>query len=105
VTEVKDDEEPIIFTPIERGDIILPHDDLMVITTVVAKHPISRILVDSGSSINLIYWNYFEQMHISHDRLRKVSSPLYSFTGEAVPVAGSFQLPITIGSDPQSVTR
>ncbi|XP_052206795.1 uncharacterized protein LOC127811124 [Diospyros lotus] len=45
------------------------------------------------------------QMHLSHDRLRKVSSPLYSFTGEVVPVAGSIQLPITLGVDPQLVTR
>ena len=65
--EVRDDEEPITFTPLDRGDIILPHDDPMVITTVVAKLTISRILVDSGSSVNLIYWNCFEQMRISHN--------------------------------------
>ena len=73
--EVRDDEKPIIFTPIDKGDIILPHDDLMVITAVVAKHPISRILVDSSSFVNLIYSNCFEQIRISHDQLRKVSSP------------------------------
>ncbi|XP_052193948.1 uncharacterized protein LOC127802273 [Diospyros lotus] len=105
VMEVREDEEPITFTPADRGDIILPHDDPMVISAVIAKHPISRILVDSGSSVNLIYWNCFEQMNISQDRLRKVSSPLYSFTGEPVSVAGSVQLPVTLGADPQSVTR
>ncbi|XP_052185282.1 uncharacterized protein LOC127796919 [Diospyros lotus] len=103
--EVREEEEPITFTPADRGDIILPHNDPMVISAVIAKHPISRILVDSGSSVNLIYWNCFEQMHISQDRLRKVSSPLYSFTGEPVSVAGSVQLPVTLGADPQSVTR
>ncbi|XP_052209219.1 uncharacterized protein LOC127812736 [Diospyros lotus] len=105
VMEVREDKEPITFTPADRGDIILPHDDPMVISAVIAKHPISRILVDSGSSINLIYWNCFEQMHISQDRLKKVSSPLYNFTGEAVSVAGSVQLPVTLGADPQSLTR
>ena len=105
VMEVRENEEPITFTPADRGDIILPHDDPMVISAVIAKHPINRILVDSGSSVNLIYWNCFEQMHISHDRLKKVSSPLYSFTGEAVPVAGSVQLPITLGTDPHNITR
>lgn len=53
--EVRDDEEPITFAPTDRGDIILPHDDPMVISAIVAKHSISRILVDSGSSVNLIY--------------------------------------------------
>ncbi|XP_052210357.1 uncharacterized protein LOC127813436 [Diospyros lotus] len=103
--EAREDEEPITFTPADRGDIILPHDDPMVISATVAKHPVSRILVDSGSSVNLIYWNCFEQMHISPDRLKRVSSSLYSFTGEAVSVAGSVQLPVTLGVDPQSVTR
>ncbi|XP_052204060.1 uncharacterized protein LOC127809334 [Diospyros lotus] len=105
VMETREDEEPITFTPTDRGDIILPHDDPMVISAIVAKHPVSRILVDSGSSVNLIYWNCFEQMRMSPDRLKRVSSPLYSFTGEAVPVAGSVQLPVTLGVDPQSVTR
>ncbi|XP_052182016.1 uncharacterized protein LOC127794803 [Diospyros lotus] len=105
VMEVRDDEEPITFVPADRGDIILPHDDPMVISAVVAKHPISRILVDNGNYVNLIYRNCFEQMHLSPDRLRKVSLPLYSFTGEAVPVIGSIQLPIMLGADPQIVTR
>ncbi|XP_052170472.1 uncharacterized protein LOC127786825 [Diospyros lotus] len=105
VMETREDEEPITFTPADRGDIILPHDDPMVISAIVAKHPVSRILVDSGSSVNLIYWNCFEQMCMSPDRLKRVSSPLYSFTGEAVPVAGSVQLPVTLGVDPQTVTR
>jgi len=103
--EVRENEEPITFTPADRGDIILPHDNPMVISTVIAKHPINRILVDSGSSVNLIYWNYFEQIHISHDQLKKMSSPLYSFTGEAVPVVGPVQLPITLGTDPYNITR
>jgi len=55
--EVRENEEPITFTPADRGDIILPHDDPMVISRVIAKHPINRILVDNGSSVNLIYWN------------------------------------------------
>jgi len=103
--KVQDDEEPIIFTPVDKGNVIIPHDDLVVISAVVAKHPIGRILVDSNNSINLIYWNCFEQMHISHDRLKLISSPLYNFTGESVQVTGAVQLPITLGSDPQSVTR
>lgn len=53
--EVRDEEEPIMFTPADRGDIMVPYDDPMVIFVVVDKHPISRILVDNGSSVNLIY--------------------------------------------------
>ena len=55
VMEVRENEEPITFTPTDRGDIILPYDDAMEISTVIPKHPINRILVDSSSSVNLIY--------------------------------------------------
>ena len=34
---------------------MLIHDDPLVISTVIAKHPIKRILVDSESSVNLFY--------------------------------------------------
>ena len=89
-----------LYSPQSIEEIILPHDDPMVITAVIAKNPISRILVNSGSSVNLIYWNCFEQMRISYDQLRKVSSPLYNFTGEAVLVARSLQLLIMMATDP-----
>jgi len=61
VAHVENDEEPITFTPMDQGDILMPHDDPLVMSTMIAKHPIKRILVDSGNSINLIYWDCFEQ--------------------------------------------
>ena len=84
VARVQEDEYPIIFTPEDQGNVLLPHDDPLVISAIIAKHLIKRILVDSGSSVNLLYWNCFEKMHIAHDRLKIVTSPLYSFKGEAV---------------------
>lgn len=44
-------------------------------------------------------------MHIAHDRLKIVASPLYNFTGETVLVVGAIQLPVTLGSYPQVVTQ
>lgn len=60
VIETRENEEPITFTPANRGDIIILHDDSMVILAIIAKHPIGRILVDNGSLVNLLYWNCFE---------------------------------------------
>ncbi|XP_039138785.1 uncharacterized protein LOC120276122 [Dioscorea cayenensis subsp. rotundata] len=63
------------------------------------KFPVEKILIDNGSSVNFIYWNCFEKMNLSYDRLKKVSSPLFSFLGESVPIMGSIQLEITLVSD------
>ena len=105
VVKISKDETPITFTSADQGDIKTPHDDPMVISAVVAKYPVERILVDSGSSVNLIYWNCFQKMNLSPNRLKPVTTPLYSFTGEAVLVAGSIQLPTTLGNEPHVVTR
>ena len=59
VVKIGKDETPITFTSTDQGDIKTPHDDPMVISAVVAKYPVERILVDSGSSVNLTYWKYF----------------------------------------------
>ena len=58
VARIQEDEDPIIFTPEDQGDVLLHHDDPLVVSATIAKHPIKRILVDSGSSVNLLYWNY-----------------------------------------------
>jgi len=55
VVWVQEDEDPIIFTLEDQGDVLLLLDDPLVISAIVAKHSIERILVDSGSSINLLY--------------------------------------------------
>jgi len=97
VAQVKSNEKPIIFTPVDQENVLMPQDNPFVISIVVAKHPIDQIFEDSVSSINLIYWNCFKQMGITHDLLKYVFSPLYSFIGEVIFVAGSVQLPITLG--------
>ena len=103
--ETRENKEPITFTPADKGDIIVLHDDRMVISAIIAKHPIGIILMNSGNSINLFYWNCFEHMQIAHYQLKSLSSPLYSFTKETISMASSIQLPITLGFNPHSITR
>jgi hypothetical protein len=49
-----------------RG-VIMPHDDALVVTLTVANHGIHRILVDNGSSVDILYWLAFQQMGIERD--------------------------------------
>ena len=46
-----------------RG-VAMPHDDALVVTLTVTNHAIHRILVDNGSSANILYWPVFQQMGI-----------------------------------------
>ncbi|XP_052204088.1 uncharacterized protein LOC127809365 [Diospyros lotus] len=67
VEKIQEDDDPLIFAPEDRGSVSLPHDNPLVIYAIIANHPIERILVDNGSSVNLLYWNCFEKMHVAHD--------------------------------------
>ncbi|XP_017410784.1 uncharacterized protein LOC108322977 [Vigna angularis] len=37
-------------------------DDPMVITAIVARYSISKVLIDQGSSVNILYWKTFEKI-------------------------------------------
>jgi hypothetical protein len=66
-----------------RG-VVMPHDDALVVTLTVANHGIHRILVDNGSSADILYWPAFQQMGIDRDRIKLFGSPLVRFSGEVV---------------------
>ena len=42
-----------------RG-VAMPHDDTLVVTLTVANHTIHQILVDNGSSADILYWPVFQ---------------------------------------------
>ncbi|XP_059436624.1 uncharacterized protein LOC132169640 [Corylus avellana] len=50
--------EPSVLTFSEEDakEVSMPHDDALVIILTVANHAIHRVLVDNGSSVDIIYW-------------------------------------------------
>ena len=82
-----------------------PHDDPLVIRAVVANKTIHRVLVDNGSSTDIIFTLDFDQMGIGREKLEPVSTHPRGFSGEKVLPLGSIQLVLTLG-DPlcQAIT-
>ena len=77
-----------------------PHDDPLVVRVVVANKTVHRVLIDNGSSTNIIFASAFDKMGIGRDKLESVSAPLLGFSEEKVLSLGSIQLVLTLG-DPQ----
>ena len=77
-----------------------PHDDPLVIIAVVANKTIHRVLVDNGSSADIIFTSAFDKMGIGRERLEPVSTHLRRFYGEKVLPLGSIQLVLTLGDPP-----
>ena len=72
-----------------------PHDDPLVIRAVVANKTVHRVLVDNGSSAEIIFASAFDKMGIGRERLEPVSTHLQGFSGEKVLPLGSIQLVLT----------
>ena len=69
-----------------------PHDDPLVVRAVVANKTVHRVLVDNGSSADIIFASAFDKMSIGRERLEPVNTHLRGFSGEKVLPLGSIQL-------------
>ncbi|KAK3026287.1 hypothetical protein RJ639_041236 [Escallonia herrerae] len=95
----------ISFNDTDLEEVITPHDDALVISLQIDAYVIKRILVDTGSSADILFEEAFFQMQISRDRIRSVSSPLYGFTGASTPVEGINPLTVVAGKYPLQATQ
>ena len=94
------DELAISFTDEEAERIHHPHDDAIVITLLIVDYTTRRVLVDNGSSADILYYPTFQQMRLGRDQLRLVCSSLIGFGGMKVQPVGTITLPVVVGSYP-----
>ena len=99
------DEQAITFTNEDASRIHHPHDDAIIITLLIADYSTRRVLVDNGSSTDILYYPAFQQMNLGRDQLRPVHSPLVGFGGMKVQPVGTITSPVIAGAHPQQVTR
>ena len=99
------DEPTISFTDEEAERIHHPHDDAIVITLLITDYTTRRVLVDNGSSADILYYPAFQQMRLGRDLLRPACLPLIGFGGMEVQPVGTVTLPVVVGSYPQQITK
>ncbi|GFZ00563.1 hypothetical protein Acr_14g0001980 [Actinidia rufa] len=96
---------PITFNNDDLRGLHLPHDDALVISTVITNFNIQRILIDNGSSTDILFILAFEQMRIRLDKLHPFHTLLLvGFGGNMTHPLGWIKLPITLGIEPHQTT-
>ena len=77
-----------------------PHDDPLEVRVIIANRTIYRVLIDNGSSADIIFAFAFDKMDIGRDKLEPVKAHLLGFSGEKELPVGSIQLVLAIRDPP-----
>ncbi|XP_073018955.1 uncharacterized protein [Primulina eburnea] len=98
--------DPVIsFGPDDLRSIVAPHNDAFVVMATVANYDVARIFIDNGRSVNILFKSTLDKMKVEGFEFEPISTPLYGFTGHAIPPLDQIVLPLSLGHEPRRVTK
>ena len=87
----------ISFSDQDSEGIQRPHDDAIVLVLKIGGNRVKRVLVDTGSSADILYKRAFDQMNLELRHLGQVRTPLVGFTGDTLQPLGKIPLRVEFG--------
>ncbi|KAG7552311.1 Retrotransposon gag domain [Arabidopsis thaliana x Arabidopsis arenosa] len=84
----------VMFEESETNGLDRPHNDPLVITLAIGDHDVSRVLIDNGSTIDVIFHETLRQMNIGMSQVNQTPRPVLGFSGETLMTLGTIQLPV-----------
>ena len=89
------------FEGVTRG-----HNEALVVTLDITENEVKRILVDNGSSANILFKHTMDRMQLGSVRMNDCrEDPLYGFGNNIVPILGTLYLPIQFGTAQKQVNH
>ena len=88
ITSVKPIDNPISFPPINPTRVITPHYDALVLTVCINSFDVHRVLVDSGSAVDLLHLPAFKKMRVPLDHLSSAGRVFSGFNGATTLTIG-----------------
>ncbi|KAL5581616.1 hypothetical protein UlMin_014058 [Ulmus minor] len=92
--------EPIIFTEEEASGLWHPHKDAIVVALRIASRKVYKILIDNGSSADILFRSTLNRMDLIRATFDPIKSALYGFTGDSIHSEGVLNLPVELGTHP-----
>ena len=83
---------------------IQPHDDALVVTTLISGFLVKRVMIDQGSGADVMYPDLFEGLELKSQDLVKYDTPLVSFDGRVVIPEGQIYLSVDMEGKEVMVT-
>ncbi|XP_019197072.1 PREDICTED: uncharacterized protein LOC109190923 [Ipomoea nil] len=95
--------EPITFSLEDQPDSGDHGMEALVVTIDIMGTDVHRVMVNTGSSVNVLYLDVFEKLKLDKQELIPVGIPLSGFTEALIRPEGKIRLPVEIGTPPKSV--
>ena len=64
----------------------------MVITVEIENYAVKKVLVDQGSSVDILYWAIYQKLQLPDTAMVPYDEPIYGFSGEQVSTRGYIDL-------------
>ncbi|KAL2251354.1 UNVERIFIED_CONTAM: Retrovirus-related Pol polyprotein from transposon opus [Sesamum indicum] len=94
----------IVFGDRDVGARIVTDNDPMVIRMDIANFTVHKVLIDNGSSADIIFKEVLNKMGLDNVRMEPASTTLVGFGGGEVASLGTVDLPASLGEEPKRRT-
>ncbi|GAV73704.1 hypothetical protein CFOL_v3_17187 [Cephalotus follicularis] len=92
------------FSNEDLGRIKTPHVDPLVVIVQIVNHSVNRVLVDNGSSTDVLSFDAFKLINLSLNDLKMIQSPLVGLIVDTMNLVGVISLSMAIGEETCQVT-
>ena len=95
--KAKRSQPAIYFTDADLDGVKVPHNDPLILTLKIQSFKVQRILIDSGSSSEIMYFECFQRMRLDVKDLHEARTPLVGFSAKPVYPKGRISLKVQAG--------
>jgi hypothetical protein len=88
VTKTKWSHISITFSAQDINLALFPHTDVMVIIVHIDRWDVTRILIDNGIQVEILFLSSFEKMSNNQKKLKETTKPLYDFGSKRIELVG-----------------
>jgi len=85
---------PITFSPDDAVGVHAPHNDPLLVVLGIGEYDVTKILIDTGSSVDLIFRETLQKMGVDLDDIKASSRTLTGFNGSSETILGTIRLPV-----------
>ncbi|XP_062103426.1 uncharacterized protein LOC133814488 [Humulus lupulus] len=98
-------DQVITFSKDDTQMVHFPHHDPLVIESQVSNNMVAQILMDNGSSVNIMFKSAYERIELTTSDLSSCTSTLYGFLREGLIPMGQIKLLVTLGDVPRQMFK